>query len=385
MPRTPDTTGIETRQRADGPRYRAEVRDPETRQKVRGPWRETIAAAKGDRVKLRDRLDAGVALRPSATGTGPTVREAWRDFLRKAERGEVWTRSGGRYAPKTLRGYAQAADDYFLPELGDASIFDVRRSAVQGLVYRVAAEHTGQTARNAVTPLCALYRYLLGLHDALADPTHGLQLPKGSAPRERVATPAELRALLDALPERDRAPLALAGLAGLRAGEVRALAVEDVDLDEGLVYVGHGWDAVEGRRALKHRDEGESRQVPIFPGLRPHLEAQLASLGPDVRPTDLLVPGSGRWGDRIGEGQPLSLEAWHARARKAWDGLEPLGLHEGRHSFASWLVLAGYDVATIADWIGHRHVSTTLDRYVKPMRRRGVKPADVTALLGELA
>jgi integrase len=64
-------------------------------------------------------------------------------------------------------------------------------------------------------------------------------------------------------------------------------------------------------------------------------------------------------------------------------GLKPLGLHEARHSFASGLVLARYDVASIAEWVGHAHVSTTLDRYVKPMRRQGATPERIRTYLGE--
>ena len=79
----------------------------------------------------------------------------------------------------------------------------------------------------------ALYRYWLGRFDDLTDPTVGLDLPAGSAPRERIVTPDELLALLDALDEGDRAPFALAGMAGLRHGEIKALRVRDVVLGEG--------------------------------------------------------------------------------------------------------------------------------------------------------
>jgi hypothetical protein len=46
------------------------------------------------------------------------------------------------------------------------------------------------------------------------------------------------------------------------------------------------------------------------------------------------------------------------------------------------LIVAGFDVATVAEWIGHAQASTTLDRYVKPPRHRGVDPAKVRAYLG---
>jgi integrase len=109
----------------------------------------------------------------------------------------------------------------------------------------------------------------------------------------------------------------------------------------------------------------------------------------DTPDDGLLLPGTGRWGN-AGAERPFSDAAYMARCRKAWEGdeergipaLASLGFHEARHSFASWLVLAGYDVATISAWIGHAQASTTLDRYVKPLRDRGVSPEDVRAYLG---
>jgi integrase len=44
-------------------------------------------------------------------------------------------------------------------------------------------------------------------------------------------------------------------------------------------------------------------------------------------------------------------------------------LHEGRHSFATALVRAGYDVGLVSEWVGHGSPATTLRIYVKPRGR----------------
>jgi hypothetical protein len=46
------------------------------------------------------------------------------------------------------------------------------------------------------------------------------------------------------------------------------------------------------------------------------------------------------------------------------------------------LIVAVVDVATVAEWIGHRQPSTTLDRYTKPPRQRALDPARVREYLG---
>jgi site-specific recombinase XerD len=105
--------------------------------------------------------------------------------------------------------------------------------------------------------------------------------------------------------------------------------------------------------------------VPIFTALEPYLRAQLGGAA-----DDFLVPGRGR---HMPTGKPFSSAAYGVRTKAAWDvaKLAHVGLHEARHSFASWLVLAGYDVATVSQWIGHNQISTTFDRYVKPLRSLG--------------
>jgi integrase len=406
MPRRPDPTqGLEKRKGADGTLYyRAAVRIPGTNRKKRSRWTSNLAEARSARAKLLASQDALAA--QAGRAAMPTVAAAADRFLTLAEEGKAWARGGRPYAPKTLRGYRQDFALWIEPALGEVPIDQLRRSQVQALVDEVAAFRSGQRARNVATALCALYRYLLPRHDELNDPTHGLELPSGSAPRNVIVTPDELLAMIAALDPADRPAFALAGMAGLRAGELKGLLVTDAVLDDDAhplpdrIVVRAGWDAVEGRKATKHRREGEGREVPIFAPLRPHVEAQLASLGPEVAPDYPFLPGKGAKGSRIGRGLPLDTDQLLVRCRRAWgllaDGsrdpkaevvLAPEGfrLHDARHSFASHLIVAGYDVATVAEWVGHAQPSTTLDRYVKPLRQRGVDPAAVRAYLGRFS
>ena len=46
------------------------------------------------------------------------------------------------------------------------------------------------------------------------------------------------------------------------------------------------------------------------------------------------------------------------------DAMEPIGLHECRHTYASFLMAARYTLKEIMDYMGHADLATT-DRYVK--------------------
>jgi integrase len=109
------------------------------------------------------------------------------------------------------------------------------------------------TVRNAIMPLRVLYRRALRAAHVAVSPLEHLELPAVRSARERIASPAEAAELLKALPPSDRAVWATALHAGLRLGELKALRVEDADLDGGLIAVVRSWDVVAGAVEPKSR------------------------------------------------------------------------------------------------------------------------------------
>jgi integrase len=208
-------------------------------------------------------------------------------------------RNRAPYAPKTLRGYRQAFRDWITPELGAQRVDQLSRDAVQWFVDAVAAQRSAATTRNTAHALCALYTHLLPRHAQLADPTHGLILPRAPEPRQRYADVPEIDALLSALPHELATPYALAFLAGLRHGEIQALPLDCIDLEAGWLDVRFSLDRVAGFKGPKS-GAGE-RPVPIFDGLRPYLTRQVAEVraivgtiaaSTDDRPGTLLLPSA---------------------------------------------------------------------------------------------
>jgi len=53
------------------------------------------------------------------------------------------------------------------------------------------------------------------------------------------------------------------------------------------------------------------------------------------------------------------------RANKTWKraGLQPITLHEARHTFASLMIAAGVNARAIASYMGHASVAITYHRY----------------------
>jgi integrase len=215
----------------------------------------------------------------------------------------------------------------------------------------LADDLDASTIRNTLIPLRAIYRRALGRGEVALSPVAGVELPSVRGRRDRIASPAEAAALVEALPEDDRALWATAFYAGLRLGELWALRNEDVDLDAGVIRVERSWDRRDG--FIEPKSRAGRRVVPIVAALRSHLAARKLRRG----------SGSGFF---FGAGsRPFDRDALVARARKAWKGagLEPIGLHEARHTFASILIAAGVNAKALSTYLGHSSIQITLDRY----------------------
>jgi integrase len=53
------------------------------------------------------------------------------------------------------------------------------------------------------------------------------------------------------------------------------------------------------------------------------------------------------------------------RAREAWEDarLEPIGLHDARHSFASYMIAAGVNAKALQVYMGHASIEVTFNLY----------------------
>lgn len=332
------------------PGYQAQVYSPRDKKTIRKTFRN-LAEARAWRSHAQDAIRRGALRAPSRE----TVAEASEKWLEAARAGVVRTRSGELYKPGALRGYAQAFHSRIVPELGNLRVSAVTRNDVQDLVDRMLAEGLApSTVKNAILPLRAMYRRLVSRSEVTENPTLGLALPASSARRERIARPAEAAKLLAALEPEDRAVFATALYAGLRRGEIKGLRWCDVDFGTGLIRVERGWDDVEGPIAPKSRSG--RRRVPLSRPLRALLAEH--RLGRGGGTGEELVFGRGN-------GRPLAAEWVTERARKAWKGLslDPIGLHECRHTYAAFMIAAGVNAKALSTYMGHSSITVTLDRY----------------------
>jgi integrase len=332
------------------PSYEAFVFSRRDGRKIRRTFagKGALAAAKAWRADATHQLSRGTLRAPTSTILTQAA-EAW---LEGAHAGTIRTRSGDPFKPSALRGYESALRRRVLPELGGAKLADVRRTDLQDFADRMLADGLDpSTVRNALMPLRAIFRRAVARAELAVNPTTALELPAVRGKRDRIVSAGEAAALLAALPEADRPLWGCAFYAGLRLGELRALRWEDVDLAAGVIRVEQSWDPKEG--AIQPKSRAGRREVPIVAAHRALLAGRALSSGRDG-----LVYGRTA-------GAPFTDTAVRKRAQKAWAaaGLEPIGLHEARHTFASILIAAGVNVKAVSSYMGHSSITITLDRY----------------------
>lgn len=320
--------------------------------------RRELAAAKAWCRDTKVALDKGTIV----AGETYTLRRAAELFSAGIEDGTIRTRSRQRYKPSTIRRYHLALDRQVLPRFGTLRLNEIRPGQLDQLVAELQAQGMAPSSvRNAVMPLQAIYRWAVRREMVVVDPTAALELPVDRSGRNRVATVAEIERLLAAVADRDRPLWAMAVYAGLRRGELMALRWSDVDLAQGVVRVERSHNPEAGATDVPKSSAGR-RRVPIPEALHKHLleHRMRADLS-----QPLVFARSGLAGRRRGPDGPFSDTGVTQRARRRWEaeGLNPLTLHECRHTYASLMIAAGVSPKALQTYMGHSSITTTYDRY----------------------
>lgn len=244
------------------PGYRVAAYDAISKSRVSKTFK-TLGEARAWRATAHTQAAKGIRL----AGTPTTLRDAAEPFLAGIASGAIRTRTGDEYKPAVVREYERSLRLHVLPILGSVRLSRIQRRDVQALVDGMLAGGADpSTIRNALKPLRVIYRLAIEDGDLALSPCERLRLPAVRGRRERIASPDEAAALVDALRPEDRALWGSAFSAGLRRGELRALVWEDVDLAAGVIRVERSMSGAGEIGAPKSR--AGRRKAPIIATLR---------------------------------------------------------------------------------------------------------------------
>jgi integrase len=115
-----------------------------------------------------------------------------------------------------------------------------------------------------------------------------------------------------------------------------------------VIHVRRGWDTVEGEIEPKSRHG--HRRVPIPAVLRDYLLECKMSV---IARTSRVFGGANRARKVIERGTKAMRDA----------GIEPLQIHDARHTYASLMIAAGVNAKALSEFMGHATIAITYDLY----------------------
>lgn len=243
---------------------------------------------------------------------------------------------------------------HLVPAFGELALDAITTRAVEE--FKAAKLREGASAKTVNNILTVLRKMLATAHEwgelASVPRVRWLKAPK---PEPRFLDFDEAARLIEGAATEWRALITVAVRTGLRLGELRALRWVDVDLSRSRLVVRRA----AARSVIGTPKSGKAREVDLCDEAREALRANRHLRGELVFCDEagaLLTKESLKW--------PL----WSA-CRRA--GLEKIGWHVLRHTFASHLVMRGASMRAVQELLGHHDLKMTL-RYahLSPESRR---------------
>jgi len=257
-------------------------------------------------------------------------------------------------------------------KIGSTQVRELRPEQVTTFVSDLIDDGSASRARNVRTLLVQILEQGVEFGLATQNVVRKVKAPKPAPRRRRTVTPEETRRLIAECEPRFAAAAALCFFQGWRISEALGLAWQDIDLDEGSVFVRRGSTYADGvgmvlgptktRGAagvqmlgptvvelLRNRRELSDADRLVLPGSWPTVEY-------DGERLDLVFTTAG--------GVPTLRQHVDRAIRRAAERADidsaGLGTHAGRRSVVTNLFASGsLDLEDVARFVGHNDVATT--------------------------
>ena len=250
------------------------------------------------------------------------------------------------YSPATIKSimYLLTAFIQTLPPEQQAQLSLVDRDTISAYIDRLQARSLkGATINNHLSAICGFFRFLLDQQQVEHNPVlESHYLREREDPLPQAITDEEVHRFLAVIQDKmDRAMFLLLLRSGLRVGEVAALNLADVDLEQQTVRIERG------------EKNGLGRIVYFSADTKAALEAWLAQRAPFPEVLRLLFT-------KKTKGIKVCTINDRFKRYLARAGIEkPYSAKSLRHTFATQLLNAGVPLTTLQKLLGHDRITTT--------------------------
>ncbi len=206
------------------------------------------------------------------------------------------------------------------------TIQEITPEMIERFKTELSAKVSQQTVNRYLTTLRAMFNKAIQWGYLKDSPMNKVEFFREPPGRLRFLNPEEIQKLIDSSPEHLRPIIIVALNTGLRKSEILSLRWDQIDFVHNVI-------TVIGKKT------GERRIIPM----NKTVKTTLMKL---PRTSEYIFPGP--------KGKPIQSikKSFKTACKKA--GIENFRFHDLRHTFASYLVMAGVDLRTVAQLLGHK-------------------------------
>ena len=275
----------------------------------------------------------------------PRPTATFREFATKWQKDVL-----SQLKPSTASADQSRLRKHLLPELGDLCMKDLTAQTIQAMIARKANSVSPKSLRNLIVLLRMMWNQAKAWGYVQHDPFWGLVLPERQPLNERCLTLEEMKALVLAATEPYKTYYWILAETGIRAGEIGALTVSNLLLDQGAIRIAQStWH---GKIQTVKSKKG-NRICEISPFLVEHLRSYVNAWRPNG-PGLLFATRNGTpWDtDTV---RKRSLYPLLAKLK-----IERCGFHAFRHGNATVMDQEHVPIATRTNRLGQSDARTTM-------------------------
>jgi integrase len=270
--------------------------------------------------------------------------------------GERWIEERPGLSRRTLTLYRGMLRNHIGPTLGGVELVDLTSAGIRSWRKGLLDGGLGPVT------VAKCYRLLRSILNTAVDDELIRRNPcriKGAggeaSPERPVATPAQVHALVAAMPPRWRALVLLAVAGSLRWGELMGLTRADVDLDAGTVTVLRSMSDDMGELlVVPPKSRASRRTVAIPAGVLPALRTHLAKYAESGAAGRVFV------GPKGASLRRTNFQTTWVRARDAAGLPAGFRFHDLRHTGNTWAAGSGANLRELMERMGHSSTRAAL-------------------------
>lgn len=325
----------------------------------------TLAEARDKALLVQQKRAAGENAKPSTTSVAAFL-DRYLEHVKSQLRSQ------------TYEDYDRQIRLHVRERLGRHKLAKLRPADIEALYLQLRRDGVGaRTIRKVHAILRAACEYGVRMDELPRNPVARVTAPAYRPAEMRPFSLAQARRFVSAIAgDRFEALYLLAIYSGMREGELFGLQLDDLDLENGALYLRRSVERdVKGQRRLSGTKTESSRRRIALPAavvaaLRAHRQGVLDR---EIETTYVFPDAKG------GALSRHNFPRRHFYPLLELAELPRIRMHDLRHSFASLMLALGTHPKVVQEILGHSRISTTLDTYSH------VIPAMTGAAIDDLA